>query len=237
MIKLLSFWRMITISLIFHSAHSAEVIYSAADDFSLSNPNGVWSYGYSTSLGGTFTAFPLTSSNYQVSGIEAHFFPGSFSQPSAILNSNAFVTTPFCCQPLNPGQLALHPGSSGDYSIVRWTAPESGNFDLSGGYIGMDTSGTTTDVHVLFNGVTIFDDFINGFGDTATISLNTSLQTGDLLDFAVGFGSNSNFSSDYTGLDVQISQNVPEPRSTTIFVLAVGILVVPFFRQRRAVTE
>ena len=237
MVRSLRLLGIITISLVLNSAHSVETIYNAADDFSLSNPNGVWSYGYSTSLGGTFIAFPLTSSNYQVSGVNAHFFPGSFSQPSAILNSNAFVTSPFCCQPLNPGQLALHPGSSGDYSIVRWTAPESGNFDLSGDYIGMDTSGTTTDVHVLFNGGTIFDDSINGFGDTATISLDTSLQTGDLLDFAVGFGSNGNFASDYTGLDVQIVRNVPEPRSTMIFVLAVGILVVPFFRQRRAVTE
>ncbi len=237
MIRLLIFWQFITISLVFNSAHSIDIIYSAADEFSLSNPNGVWSYGYSTSLGGTFISFPLTHSNYHASGIEAHYFPVSADQPSAIRNTNAFVTTPFCCQPLNPGQLALHPGPNGQFSIVRWTAPESGDFNLSGDYIGMDTSGTTTDVHVLFNGVTIFDDFINGFGDTATISLDTSLQVGDLLDFAVGFGSNSNFFSDYTGLDVQVSQNVPEPRSTMIFVLAVGIFVVLFFRQRRAVTE
>ena len=233
MIKLLRLWRIITISLVFNSAHSIDTIYNAADDFSLSNPNGVWSYGYSTSLGGTFIAFPLTNSNYHANGIEAHYFPLSADQPSAIRNSNAVVTTPFCCQPLNPGQLALHPGPAGQFSIVRWTAPESGNFNLSGNYIGMDTSGTTTDVHVLFNGVTIFDDFINGFSDTALISLDTLLQAGDLLDFAVGFGSNSNFFSDYTGLDVQISRNIPEPRSTMIFVLAVVILVVHCIRQRR----
>jgi hypothetical protein len=37
---------------------SADTVYDAAGDFSISsNPNGVWSYGTETTLGGTFTNY------------------------------------------------------------------------------------------------------------------------------------------------------------------------------------
>src|SRR5262245_5496133 len=54
------------------TAHAGSV-YDAAADFSIiSNPNGVWSYGYETSLGSTFLLYDETHINWErTSGLDA----------------------------------------------------------------------------------------------------------------------------------------------------------------------
>src|SRR5262249_12496729 len=42
----------------------ADIIYSAANDFSLaSNPNGVWSYGYENTLGASLQLYDIATTN------------------------------------------------------------------------------------------------------------------------------------------------------------------------------
>jgi hypothetical protein len=49
-----------------------------------------------------------------------------------------------------PDVLNLHPGPSGEKSVVRWTAPTSGTVKIEGRFEGIDSDtsvgGTTTDV-------------------------------------------------------------------------------------------
>src|SRR5262249_50935161 len=55
--------------------------------------------------------------------------------------------------PLNPGQLFTHPAPSGAYSVSRFTTPSAELYSLDVLFQGRDTRGTTTDVHILLNGL------------------------------------------------------------------------------------
>ena len=61
-----------------------------------------------------------------------------------------------------PDVLDLHPASDGRDSVVRWSAPLAGVYEIIGFFEGLDFVGpTTTDTHVLVNGVSIIDIPIN----------------------------------------------------------------------------
>src|SRR5271166_5060477 len=175
----------------------ANTMFNAASDFSLnSNPNGVWSYGYSTTLGGPFLLY--TSSSTSVAGnpdwitwqanIGVNGTPDIFKNTAATDEQTEGAN-------LEPGELALHPGPDGEISIARWTAPGAESISLSTTFTGRDNvNGTTTDVHVFRNGSSLFDREVTGFGPGSDQSFTTSLavQQGDTIDFAVGFGSDGN---------------------------------------------
>ena len=36
----------------------------------------------------------------------------------------------------DPGRLSFHPGSKGEYAVVRWTAPQAGVYDVQVGFPG-----------------------------------------------------------------------------------------------------
>src|SRR5262249_47506534 len=132
-------------------AESAGQTYDPSADFSATaNPNGVWSYGSSASLGGALTLYPnhvhipegLDVWSQNTSGdlnpAVAHNGTGS----PIVLGGSGNLTYP-------AGQLGLHPGPTGQYSVVRWTAPAAGSVVISGSFYHLDS--TTTDVHVLKN--------------------------------------------------------------------------------------
>jgi hypothetical protein len=190
--------------------------------------NSAFSYGYSTTLGGVFTAYGVTDTT-------SH--PGA----TALLRSGTFTGNPpyvaknTTGSPLNIGlsflmpatMLDVHPGSAGEYTIVRFTAnaATAGTYAVNGMFAGIDTA--TTDVHVLDNASSIFDSTINGQGNTTAFSLMVTLGIGDTLSFAVGNGGNG-FGFDSTGIQGSLTTAVgtPEPASFALFALAliVGIL-------------
>ena len=185
--------------------------YDVAGDFSLNaNPNGPWSYGYITSLNGSLNVYTESSTS--------HYGNPNFQSwqgtETGDGNPNVFRNTASTNQTgaganLDAGQLALHPGPSGSLSVVRWTAPNAATFSIRSVFEGrgIEGSGTTTDVHVLHNGVAIFNDAVNGFGLTSDASFSQILtvSAGDTIDFVVGFGSNGNFNGDTTGLTATIA--------------------------------
>jgi len=179
----------------------AATVWDAATDFSTtgSNPNGVWSYGYTETLGGTLNLYPDVT---VITGVDFWFdnknIASPYLVPSVFQNSTAttLIVTGGTSQ-LNPGQLAFHPGLKGDYSVVRWQTPKSGLYNLATTFSGVDFVGpTSSDVHVLKNGTSLFGDLVNGFGSPSAKSFSTSLSlnAGDLIDCTVGFGSNGTFS-------------------------------------------
>jgi len=128
-------------------------VYDVAADFSTnSNPNGVWSYGYSTTLAGPVT---LHNERGNLAGLDYWRtdiwlgVPGVYFNPGhSTVTNNTLV--------LGPRQLSFHPGPNGEFCLIRFTAPTNGQYQVSGVFTGVDTDGTTTDVHILVNGV-IFD--------------------------------------------------------------------------------
>ncbi len=106
-----------------------------------------------------------------------------------------------------PGQLAFHPGPHGEYSVVCWTCPASGEHMVTAAFTGI-AGRATTDVHVLHNGKPLHDGGINigGQGNSSSFARKLALNAGDRLDFVVGFG-NGNYGGDTTALAVTVRQS------------------------------
>lgn len=209
---------------------SLALTFDASDDFSSShNPNGIWSYGWSSSLGSSLNLYTDPVVNGELNG---WIYPPitSLNSPFVWHNGTENLITSGTVK-IEANQIVFHPGPSGQYSIVRWTAPEAGNYSLATTFAGADYIGqTTTDVHVLHNSTSIFNDLINGFGESSAKSFTSTLQlmAGDTIDFAVGFGSNGHFYYDSTRLAATLStatspDPIPEP-SSTLGLLALGVL-------------
>ncbi len=101
-----------------------------------------------------------------------------------------------------PGQLSFHPGPSGEYAVVRFTAPADETVQLEATFASI-AERATTDVHVLHNGKSLFDGLVNvgNAGPQCRFQTRLDLRTGDTLDFACGFG-NGHYGADTTGLAV-----------------------------------
>ncbi|HVM47833.1 MAG TPA: LamG-like jellyroll fold domain-containing protein [Candidatus Acidoferrum sp.] len=180
-------------------------VYSAGEGFSPSaNPAGPWSYGYSLTLGSPMVVYP--ESLQDVPGLEVWRTNIWLGAPSVFYNatnspiSNGTVT-------VDPGVTGAHPGPNGEYSIIRFIVPATRLYRVSCLFYGLDTHGTTTDVHVLTNGLSIFDGAVNGYGAGTGPDFNSAilLNAGDTLDFAVGRGADNDFSYDSTALLIQVA--------------------------------
>jgi Glycosyl hydrolases family 2, TIM barrel domain/Glycosyl hydrolases family 2, sugar binding domain/Glycosyl hydrolases family 2 len=90
--------------------------------------------------------------------------------------------------------LLLQPGPEGEYSVVRWTCPESGDYTIAAGftiYMRRASAETDTGFQVLLNGKSIFDGALKGNEkgpDNASFTLKRALTKGDTIDFAQGPG-------------------------------------------------
>ena len=200
-------------------------VYDAAADFSLaSNPNGVWSYGYENSLGLSLQLYDkatvdvlgrvgLDSWNSSALGID----------PNVIHNRTNKALT-FVSATWQAGELSFHPGPNGQFSVIRWTAPNAGEFNLSAMFSGIDFVGpTTTDVHILQNGNSLLSADVLTYGPGPSFSNILSVKAGDTIDFAVGFGPDGNYGFDSTGIAATLTA-VPEPVSVLMLTLGVGIV-------------
>ena len=92
-----------------------------------------------------------------------------------------------CVTLWRPNEIAAIPGVDGEYSVVRWTAPADGTYTVSSKFRGTGTF-TTTDIHVLQAGRSVYDSFINlqGRGDECVWHETVQMLQGQPLDFAVG---------------------------------------------------
>ncbi len=104
-----------------------------------------------------------------------------------------------------PGRLALHPGPKGQYSVVRWTAPQAGQYQVDAAFLAIDAD-TTTSVHVLHNGKSLFQGAIRlgGAGERTEYRTSQNVAEGDTLDFVVGWG-NGAYVCDSTGLELRLT--------------------------------
>jgi hypothetical protein len=179
-------------------------IYDVAADFShQSNPNGVWSYGGSQRRGSDF----ILASN-----------PGTMKYGSTLdevwVNSDQTIGVGYATADLYfrtgfvPAKtIHFHPGPTGQYSIVRWTAPECGQYQIDVVFTGRDASyPTTTDVHVLRGSKELFNGNINSYDDPLPFSIALTAEARETIDFTVGWGTNGNYDGDTTGLSITIAE-------------------------------
>lgn len=201
---------------------ASAAVFDLASDFSVENgnPNGVWTYGQLDTLSSPFTP-------WVISGIsEAPYAPSSFWHSSDPGDTNPSAWQNLTSQThfgIQPGEVALHPGSSGQGAAVRWTAPAgdagvaySVNVSFGAGNIGLMS------LAVLFNGTTVWTG-----SDSGSFSETRVLSSGDHYDFVVHSG--------YFFGSTPVSANlttVPEP-SAYAAIAAAGLGALAVWRRRR----
>ncbi len=119
--------------------------------------------------------------------------------------------------PYQPGQLGVEGGDSNTVGVVRWTAPFSGTFSINTTFSGMDTVvGDSSDVHILHNGVAIFNSTVIGTPAPTTYSGLQSITAGDSIDFVVGNGGNGAYDDNTLLLASIVSVPGPCSRSASL---------------------
>jgi hypothetical protein len=183
--------------------------FDAVSDFSIkANPNEVWSYGWSASLGATLKLYSVTDTT-SVAGISAWLASGTYpADPPYVAHNDTATEICFLTVCVPPTYLHLHPGSGGQYSLVRWTAPTGGTFAISGAFEGLDFAGpTTTDVHVVVNSrESLLSGPITSYDLPLSFLFTAKLKRGDTVDLAVGLGADGTFVSDSTGVRCTITR-------------------------------
>ena len=183
--------------------------YDAVQDFSIiSNPNGVWSYGWLSSLGSPLNLYAVTDTT-TVTGMSAWLESGTYSDNPPFVAHND-TSTVICfgtfCVPRT--YLHLHPGPNNEVAVVRWTAPSSGSFRVQGAVTGLDFQfPTTTSFYVVLNSNRyLFSATIDSYKSPLSFHRMLTVSAGYTLDFAVDFGQNGNYLGDSTGIQFKVTQ-------------------------------
>ncbi|HSH15964.1 MAG TPA: hypothetical protein VLD18_08025, partial [Verrucomicrobiae bacterium] len=176
--------------------------YVATEEFSLAeNPNGLWSYGWSAGFNAPFQHFTTPSVEAQVDAWLRAAPLGTVYPALAAVRTNVDLLL-FGYVRLSPDQLMLHPGPSGEYSVLRWTAPADGLYRARGSFETLATIGQPyPDVRILVNSTNqVFANAMSGGYQIRHFHLTQSLRLGDTIDFAVGYGPDQSYGVDNTGL-------------------------------------
>ena len=187
----------------------------AASFSGTSNPNGVWSYGQFVESTSTFTLFPGQNAN-PPAPCGLPYWSGA-GYPYVVANNSG--STVSCGTVTIPNDMLwMHPmNMAGTDSDVRFTAPASGTYEITGSFSALDT--TTTLDSILVNGTPVFSTFIcnPGNGETcaptntrAPFSVVKTLSAGNTVDFIVNCcsGPDQTFLFDSTGLSGAIDSNL-----------------------------
>jgi len=189
--------------------------YDAAADFSSTSSTGIWSYGTGVT-GTTFTPYTNFNPGCAAAGTACWQTATPIDNVPAVIANLSGATINFITVVLPTGVLLVHPGPSTD-SIVRFTVPVSGDYDVSGFYELLDTNPTGVNAIIAANGTVIASFLLTGPGathpDTPGESQSFSatdifLAAGTTLDY--GVNNDGNFLNDSTGLGLTFT-TVPEP--------------------------
>ena len=181
--------------------------YDAVRDFSItSNPNGVWSYGWLSSLGTPLNLYTVTDTT-TFSGLSAWLETGmSMYAPPFVGHNDTDDTLCYLSFCVPPGYLHLHPGVHNELSVVRWTAPTSGTFFLQGAVRGLDFLTTTNFLAVLNSERHLFAATAIDRNPPVFFHRTLTLAAGDTIDFVVNVGQNGTYFNDSTGIQFKVTQ-------------------------------
>lgn len=186
---------------------SAQTVYDAVNDFSITSSTGIWSYGYTATRGSQF--FPYNQPHvdvpvYDGPGVDMWNMTNTGIDPALVAHNRSGVLRTFSTVKHPAHVLNLHPGSSGQNSVVRWTAPVAGLYEVKGRFQSIDVAPGGTDVAVLHNSSgELFSGFISALPDAPggeeKFSFYVYVEAGDTVDFSVGNGGNG-YGNDSTGM-------------------------------------
>ena len=205
-------------------------VFDLSADFSIAkNPNAIWEYGFSAGSSLTADQFQLDQKSLMIGPIGFWHptqgdAPGPGYYPYIAYNSTKDTQVGSKGWAISDGQIAMEGSNTGQYSLVRFVTPRTGNYSVNAKFVGIHYGLSTTDVHVLKNGLSVFDADIDGYGGNpafhkvqgsnprADYSGQMYLKANDRITFAVGYGKNKTNYGDTTGLSVRIVL-LPEAKS------------------------
>jgi hypothetical protein len=197
-----------------------------------------FSYGYSN--GGVFTAYDVATSNCAgINGLACDYSStyNNNTLPAVGINTTgANIASGTVVIPTN--MLFLHPvgdnsGLAAGDTIVRFTAPTSSLYKLSGLFSVLDVSTSGVNVSIIGpsgNAILAAYGLGGAWGTSKSFDSSVSLSAGQTLDFVVN--SNGSYYNDSTGLSGTIAA-VPEPASWAMMVGGFGVVGAAVRRRQR----
>ncbi len=149
-------------------------------------------------MGGSFTLLTVPHISTVDSGAKIPSWQLTSGQAPVVYKnvSNATLTAGSGLVSFAPKEVWFNPGENGrpeNFGVIRFTAPSNGLYQVETSvrpvYSGSPQG--DTDFHVLKNGVELFGRFLAP-SDTASYSNTVALNSGDMVDFAIGRGSDGN---------------------------------------------
>jgi len=166
------------------------------------NPNGVWSYGYSSGFTSPITLYDKTVRN-GINGPNAKYWLFSSvnlgTSPSAEYNDGPAYNDANIDFLAN--EFLLVAGVGGQYSDLIFTAPVGGEYSIAGNFRGAQY-GVATAVGIVANGKVVFSSSVTSIGQLVPFGITLSLQAGNTVVFSVGPGRGGQ----NTGLSVTITK-------------------------------
>lgn len=178
-----------------------------------SNPNGVWSYGFSNGFMGAISLYNKTRQN-GINGPNTQFWLSSEA------NHNTSPAVEFNNGPANNdgnidllrNELLLVAGVDGQYSDLVFSAPVSGEYSINGNFRGAQFDIGTV-VGVVAGGKIVFQSKVISDRQIIPFSIRVGLKAGEAAVFSAGPGGGSQ----NTGLAVTITEHclaTDKPRLT-----------------------
>lgn len=216
--------------LLSQTTHPRKTSFDLATDFLFAqSPESVWQYGYSTGNSLSPAEFrrdaffdKLTPTCFWHPATNDLRGPGYY--PYVAYNTGKQSTSePTHGWAVRGGEVAMEASNSGQYSLVRFSAPAGGQYRIMARFEGIHFRLSSTDVHVLHNSEHLFDSEIDGYGGdpnfhkiegehpTAGYEGLVSLESGDTVTFAVGYGTNKTNYNDTTGLYARLVWHSRKP--------------------------
>lgn len=188
---------------------SRQTLFDLAGDFSERNPSGPWEYGYLPPRKAVFD--PTEFKRFGLGAPSFNYFAGikvrqlyswtiakkdvpehsSDGLGVAKNVSDQDYTLETATVPAR--EISLHPGTDAWRTAVRWTAPRSGEYSISGSFTGADRHPTTTGVSVFLGNQPKYGANIAIYGRPQQFAFEANLSKGDELFFVVDDGDNGLF--------------------------------------------